>query len=51
MPEPRADDRGRERANAGVLRRLAAFTTDPAGDNPAGVWIRSEEHTSELQSH
>jgi PhzF family phenazine biosynthesis protein len=23
----------------GVLRRLAAFTTDPAGGNPAGVWI------------
>lgn len=25
----------------GVLLRLAAFTTDPAGGNPAGVWIGS----------
>ncbi len=24
---------------AGTLLRLAAFTTDPAGGNPAGVWI------------
>ena len=23
----------------GTLLRLAAFTTDPAGGNPAGVWI------------
>ncbi len=23
----------------GVLLRLAAFTTDPSGGNPAGVWI------------
>jgi PhzF family phenazine biosynthesis protein len=25
-----------------VLRRLAAFTLDPAGGNPAGVWIGPE---------
>ncbi len=24
---------------SGTLLRLAAFTTDPAGGNPAGVWI------------
>ena len=23
----------------GTLLRLAAFTTDPAGGNPAGVWL------------
>ena len=23
----------------GTLLRLAAFTTDPSGGNPAGVWI------------
>jgi PhzF family phenazine biosynthesis protein len=27
---------------AGTLLRLAAFTTDPAGGNPAGVWIGTE---------
>ena len=26
-------------ATPGTLLRLAAFTTDPAGGNPAGVWI------------
>lgn len=26
-------------SSAPVLRRLAAFTTDPGGGNPAGVWI------------
>jgi PhzF family phenazine biosynthesis protein len=26
-------------ATPGTLHRLAAFTTDPAGGNPAGVWI------------
>jgi PhzF family phenazine biosynthesis protein len=26
----------------GTLLRLAAFTTDPAGGNPAGVWIGNE---------
>ena len=26
-------------AETGTLLRLAAFTTDPAGGNPAGVWI------------
>jgi len=26
-------------ATTGTLLRLAAFTTDPAGGNPAGVWI------------
>lgn len=26
----------------GVLRRLSAFTTDPGGGNPAGVWIGDE---------
>jgi PhzF family phenazine biosynthesis protein len=26
----------------GVLRRLSAFTTDPDGGNPAGVWIGEE---------
>jgi PhzF family phenazine biosynthesis protein len=45
--EPREDARRKRRGgiplSAGtrepVLRRLAAFTTDPAGGNPAGVWI------------
>src|SRR6478736_3958853 len=27
---------------AGTLLRLAAFTADPAGGNPAGVWIGTE---------
>jgi PhzF family phenazine biosynthesis protein len=26
----------------GTVRRLSAFTTDPAGGNPAGVWIGDE---------
>ncbi len=25
--------------SSGTLHRLAAFTTDPEGGNPAGVWI------------
>jgi PhzF family phenazine biosynthesis protein len=33
MTEPRTAD--------GTLLRLAAFTTDPSGGNPAGVWIGS----------
>lgn len=36
------DDTGAECLNRGVLRRLAAFTTDSRGGNPAGVWIGSE---------
>lgn len=28
-----------EIAASGTLRRLAAFTIDPAGGNPAGVWV------------
>jgi PhzF family phenazine biosynthesis protein len=28
-------------ASGGTLLRLAAFTTDPSGGNPAGVWIGS----------
>lgn len=27
------------RGNAGTLQKLTAFTTSPAGGNPAGVWI------------
>ena len=34
MTEPR-----RSGATTGTLLRLAAFTTDPSGGNPAGVWI------------
>ena len=30
---------GMPEATTGTLLRLAAFTTDPAGGNPAGVWI------------
>lgn len=30
-----------------ILRRLAAFTTDPAGGNPAGVWIGDELPSAE----
>ncbi|MEP6637888.1 MAG: PhzF family phenazine biosynthesis isomerase [Chloroflexota bacterium] len=34
----------------GTLLRLAAFTTDPRGGNPAGVWIgRSLPHDAEMQ--
>jgi PhzF family phenazine biosynthesis protein len=34
----------------GTLLRLAAFTTDPAGGNPAGVWIGTElPPASEMQ--
>ncbi len=29
-------------AFGGTLRRMAAFTADPAGGNPAGVWIGDE---------
>jgi PhzF family phenazine biosynthesis protein len=32
--------------DSGQLHRLAAFTTDPAGGNPAGVWI-GERHPSD----
>ncbi|MDX2057889.1 MAG: PhzF family phenazine biosynthesis isomerase [Gemmatimonadales bacterium] len=31
----------------GTLLRLAAFTTDPTGGNPAGVWIGDQLPTSE----
>jgi PhzF family phenazine biosynthesis protein len=31
-----------EAVAGGTLRRLAAFTTDPSGGNPAGVWVGDE---------
>jgi PhzF family phenazine biosynthesis protein len=36
MSEPAAE---RELEPSGTLLRLAAFTTDPSGGNPAGVWF------------
>jgi len=30
-----------------ILRRLAAFTTDPTGGNPAGVWVGDELPTGD----
>jgi PhzF family phenazine biosynthesis protein len=35
----------------GVLLRLAAFTTDPAGGNPAGVWIGDELPPADEMQH
>src|SRR5437667_5065060 len=45
----RADlaERRRAREDRGVPRQLR----DRGGQGPLGVWARSEEHTSELQSH
>lgn len=33
---------GGESSKRGILHRLAAFSTDPGGGNPAGVWIGAE---------
>jgi hypothetical protein len=38
MKEPMRRSEG-ESVAGGMLRRLAAFSTDPDGGNPAGVWI------------